>query len=424
LLRESIDFSRFEIQHGDDPPRPFSHTTERLEVDQVPCYLAHTTEAVHQLIRSNLHRAPMYNGQVQSRGPRYCPSIEDKVVRFAERTSHHLFLEPEGRTSPEIYSLPREVQLDAVHRIPGLEQAEFVRFGYAVEYDFLPSGQVTDTLEARTVAGLYFAGQINGTSGYEEAAAQGLMAGINAGAQLLGLEPLVLRRSEAYIGVLLDDLAHTELLEPYRMFTSRAEFRLQLRADNADERLMGHAERYGLLDDPLRAVRDRTASQLAQLMALRSRVVGADRVRENAARCGVSAGGGATTLEKLIRVPGIPAADVIAALPDTADAGFHPDVIEKFEVRVRYEGYIRRQERDIAQVEKLEARAIPAHLDYGSISGLSHEAREKLARLRPRSIAHAARIDGVRAADVSLLVIHIERSRRAGGAPLAAGTDA
>jgi tRNA uridine 5-carboxymethylaminomethyl modification enzyme len=431
LLRDSIDFSRFEIQLGDDPPRPFSHTTENLSVDQVPCYLAHTTETVHELIRSNLHRAPMYNGQVKSRGPRYCPSIEDKVVRFAERGSHHLFLEPEGRTSQEIYvnglstSLPRDVQREVVRLVPGLEQAEFVRFGYAVEYDFLPSGQVTETLEARSVAGLYFAGQINGTSGYEEAAAQGLMAGINAGAQLLGQEPLVLRRSEAYVGVLLDDLARTELLEPYRMFTSRAEFRLQLRSDNADERLMRYAERYGLMDEPLRSVRDRSAAQLVQLMGLRQQILGAERVRDIAEKCDVSAGAGAASVEKLIRVPGIRATDVITALLGVGASTFHPDVIEKFEVRVRYEGYIRRQDRDIAQVERLESRTIPPQLDYAAISGLSHEAREKLARLRPRSIAQAARIDGVRAADVSLLVVHVERSRRVDAAdPAAAGTDA
>jgi tRNA uridine 5-carboxymethylaminomethyl modification enzyme len=413
LRRDSIPFERFEIQAGDEPPRPFSYATERLEVEQVPCYVAHTTEEVHALIRANLHLAPMYNGQIQSIGPRYCPSIEDKVVRFAERDQHHLFLEPEGRDSPEIYvnglstSLPREVQRDVVARIPGLEKAEIARYGYAVEYDYVPSDQLMDTLETRAVQGLYLAGQINGTSGYEEAAAQGLMAGINAAAGLLDLPPLVLRRTEAYIGVLVDDLVRMSLTEPYRMFTSRAEFRLALRIDNADERLMPYAERYGLLDDGVRRLREGDARDLARLVAALPRRVAAADVAQLAQTAGVELAPGSTTLERLLRTPGLGVQELLGLLPEAG--GMRSEVLEKIEVQVKYAGYVRRQERDIAAVARLENREFPAGIRYAEILGLSTEAAQKLERQRPRNLAQASRIDGVRAADLSLLLVHLER---------------
>ena len=360
----------------------------------------------------------MYGGAIGARGPRYCPSIEDKVVRFAERTTQHLFLEPEGRTSPEIYvnglstSLPRDVQREVVSRIPGLETAEIARYGYAVEYDYVPSDQLTDTLESRLVAGLYLAGQINGTSGYEEAAAQGLVAGINAAARILDLAPLVLRRSEAYIGVLVDDLVRMPLVEPYRMFTSRAEFRLALRIDNADERLMPNAERYGLLDDEVRRIRGRDAAQLQRLLDALPRRVPARDVAQLAVEQGVDLAPGPATIEKLLRSPGVTARDLVGFLPEAR--GVRAEVLEKLEVRVKYEGYVRRQDRDLAAAVQLESRDIPASLDFRSIFGLSTEAAEKLERLRPRDVAQASRIDGVRAADLSLLLVHLERQRRAG----------
>jgi tRNA uridine 5-carboxymethylaminomethyl modification enzyme len=410
LLRDSIDFTRFPEQPGDEPPRPFSHATERLELQQVPCWIAHTTEASHALIRANLDRAPLYNGQISSTGPRYCPSIEDKVVRFAERSTHHLFLEPEGRHSPEIYvnglstSLPRDVQREVVALIPGLERAEIARYGYAVEYDFAPTQQIADTLETRRVEGLYFAGQICGTSGYEEAAAQGLVAGINAAARLRGLPALVLQRSEAYIGVLVDDLVRMQLSEPYRMFTSRAEYRLRLRMDNADERLMPYAERYGLLDDAVRAKRERDAVARARLEAA------LDEIAPAAARQAAGlreSGPGAVRFRQLLRGPGVAITDLVPHLPAAQAAS--AEVLEKVEVAVKYDGYVRRQERAVEAAARFESHEIPAGLDFGSILGLSTEASAKLAQLRPRNLGQASRIDGVRAADLSLLLVHLKR---------------
>ncbi len=415
LLRDSIDFTVFETQPGDEPPRPFSHATRQLDVQQVPCWIASTNADVHALIRANLERAPLYNGQIASTGPRYCPSIEDKVVRFAEREQHQLFLEPEGRTSPEIYvnglstSLPRDIQARVVHGIRGLEDAVIARYGYAVEYDYVPSGQVRDTLEYRGIAGLYLAGQINGTSGYEEAAALGLVAGINAGARSLGLPPLVLQRSEAYVGVLVDDLVRLSLTEPYRMFTSRAEFRLQLRIDNADERLMPHAERYGLLDVPLREYRERLTRANAHLETLLSRRVDDPLVHELAAAAGVAVGNGPHTVAKHVQA-GMGVQQVASLVPELHDAG--AEALEKLEVRLRYAGYVERQAREVAAAGRLEGSTIPDDMQYNEIRGLSTESVQKLERLRPRTLGQASRIDGVRAGDMTLLLVHLERRRR------------
>ncbi len=417
LVRDSIHFERFEVQLGDDPPRPFSHATANLVVDQVPCWIASTSEAAHALIRANLAQAPLYNGQITSTGPRYCPSIEDKVVRFAERSRHQLFLEPEGRDSPEIYvnglstSLPRDIQRAVVRLIPGLEDAEIARYGYAVEYDYVPSDQLAATLETHAVAGLYLAGQINGTSGYEEAAAQGFMAGLNAAAVQLALPPLVLGRSEAYIGVLVDDLVRMSLSEPYRMFTSRAEFRLALRIDNADERLMPYAERYGLLRDDARQQRALDVVSLATLESALGRRVPPQEVESIAARTGTLVASGPATVERLLRTPGIGIRDLLGSVPEAALA--RGDVLDKLEVRVKYDGYVRRQERAVAAAAQFETRLIPATIDYAAIRGLSTEAAQKLARQRPGNIAQASRIDGVRAGDLSLLLVHLKRAEGA-----------
>jgi tRNA uridine 5-carboxymethylaminomethyl modification enzyme len=428
LLRDSIDFSRFEEQPGDAVPRPFSHATESLQVQQMPCWIAYTNARVHDLIRANLDQAPMFNGQILSRGPRYCPSIEDKIVRFAERERHQLFLEPEGRHSPEIYvnglstSLPAAIQEDIIRGIEGLEDAAIARHGYAVEYDYVPSGQLRDSLETRAVHGLYLAGQINGTSGYEEAAAQGLMAGINAAARLRKLPELVLQRSEAYIGVLVDDLARMQLTEPYRMFTSRAEFRLQLRIDNADERLMPYASQYGLLADDARLIWKRNQQQLSTLLTLLDQRLGPQNTRALSLATDATFGDENPPIRKLLCTPGVGAADLAPFVPEIARA--NNDVIEKLEVQVRYAGYIERQQREVRAAAHYEKKQIPATIAYGNIFGLSSESREKLSRYRPRNLAQASRLEGVRAADVSLLLVHLERLSRQATAQAGAAAQA
>jgi tRNA uridine 5-carboxymethylaminomethyl modification enzyme len=395
LNGRTIDYSRTEVQPGDDDPQPFSFLTDSLPSPQVPCWITYTNEAVHDLVRANLHRAPMYSGQIQSRGPRYCPSIEDKVVRFADKDRHQLFLEPEGRNTREVYvngistSLPRDVQ-DAMFRlVSGLEQAEIMRYGYAVEYDYAPPEQLWPSLETKRVAGLYFAGQINGTTGYEEAGAQGLMAGINTALALRGDEPLVLGREQAYIGVLIDDLVTRGVDEPYRMFTSRAEFRLSLRQDNADRRLTPVGRQIGLISD----------DRWQRLTAKETEITASIEVLE-ATRVGD------TDLLRLLRRPEFTWSDASREAP--ALAAISPAAALQVEYDVKYAGYVARQEVDVARQRRLAEKRIPSGFNFAAIAQLRVEAREKLSRVQPVTLAQATRISGITPADIALLMVHLE----------------
>lgn len=395
LNGRTIDYDQTEIQPGDHEPQPFSFLTDRLDIEQVPCWITYTNPQVHELIQANLHRAPMYSGQIQGSGPRYCPSIEDKVVRFADKDSHQLFLEPEGRRTLEVYvngvstSLPRDVQ-DAMFRmIPGLQRAEVMRYGYAVEYDFCPPQQLWPTLETKSVNGLYFAGQINGTTGYEEAGAQGLMAGINAVLQLKGNEPFILDRQQAYIGVLIDDLVTRGVDEPYRMFTSRAEYRLMLRQDNADRRLTKVGKELGVVE-PERWERLEDKQQKIELvMAI------LQQHRH-----------GQVTLDQYLKRPEVDWSQITECCPALSDVSL--EVSRQVVYDIKYAGYISRQKVEVARQQRLAEKRIPAEFDFERLTNLRTEAREKFSHVRPVSLAQASRISGITPADVALLMFHLE----------------
>ena len=401
LRASTIDFSVCEEQPGDQDPKPFSFRSSEIRQRQLSCYLTYTNERTHDIIRENLHRSPLYGGVIQGTGPRYCPSIEDKVVKFSDKSRHQIYLEPEGYETEEIYvngistSLPQDVQLDLVHSIRGLEHAELMRFGYAIEYDCAPPTQLKHSLETKTIENLFLAGQINCTSGYEEAAAQGLMAGLNVIRKLREESPFILNRSDAYIAVLIDDLVTKGTNEPYRMFTSRAEFRLLLRQDNADERLMKYGQEFGLISEDVfqksQAKTKRIDSAIEKLKNIRVEGISAFQMLKRPE----------VTLESM-RIDGIQSVEL------------EEDLEVLLETGIKYEGYVQRQLIEVERFKKLERRKIPNSIDYKRIHNLSRESREKLEKIKPESIGQASRIPGISPCDLSVLSVFLEKMSRSG----------
>ncbi|MBR6173217.1 MAG: tRNA uridine-5-carboxymethylaminomethyl(34) synthesis enzyme MnmG [Eubacterium sp.] len=416
--RKSIDFSKTIEQKGDEKIVPFSFTnrSEDLEREQLSCWLTYTNEETHQIIRENIDRSPLYSGVIQGTGPRYCPSIEDKIMKFPDKDRHQLFIEPEGEFTDEMYldgmpsSLPEDVQYRMVHSVPGLEHAKIVRNAYAIEYDCIYATELMPTLEFRSVKGLYAAGQINGSSGYEEAGAQGLMAGINAALKLLGREPVVLSRSDGYIGVLIDDLVTKETAEPYRMMTSRAEYRLLLRQDNADLRLTPIGHEIGLISEERYQVFLAKKRMIeSELERLKKTMLGASGEVQSFLREHESAElKTATSLGELLRRPEFSYEALAPIDPERPKEGITPEIAEQIEITLKYEGYITRQEQQVAHFRRMEEKRIPADLDYGQVKNLRKEARQKLEAVRPVSIGQASRISGVSPSDVTMLMLHLK----------------
>ena len=433
----TIDFSALTPQPGDDQPAKFSFSDESRPVEQqLPCFLAYTDQTVHEILRTGFDKSPMYTGRIQGTGPRYCPSIEDKIVRFADKDRHQLFVEPMGRHTHEYYlngfssSLPEDVQCAALRHIKGFEHAKIYRPGYAIEYDYFPPTQLKATLETKLVEHLYFAGQVNGTTGYEEAAGQGFMAGINAHLKLQGAEPFVLDRSQAYIGVLIDDLITKGVDEPYRMFTSRAEYRILLRQDNADERLTPLAFRLGLADEKRMRNLERKRRFAAQVDAfLRQTKIEPSEANPMLAACGTSAILQKATLESLLQRPQVNLDELETAVPALqallqtyAGESDYREMREAVEIGVKYESYIRKEQENAERMTRYEQLRLPEDTDYRAISSLSYEAREKLSKLRPMTIGQAARIPGVSPADISVLLVRLQAaSKNAMAAPSQAG---